>query len=391
MLKSEMAEYASRVIKIVQKHEPASALFNPLFEALCAKKPEIKLLALNYGVDTERLKLQQIKEIMMLTISSLKLNVKRVQFSSELDLHVVQNAIDAHLRYFNRCRNDKEVNHKIRGFLNLMQSDKEFVAAIDKFGLRENIREIEEIYAHYNKVLANRVKRLAKRPKFSTQEVIKELHVAIDNLFKGIEVAQLIYNTSGVEDNSTVDYTPLINKLRQLSDMFYKSYAIRKAKNRRNLEKGDEADMEQHVEELVSDAKAETPDTPDTSDTLDTSKTPDASTQNKDKPAEISSNGAYRINKRPQTNTSEERSEVAASMKEQSVAPSAKELAATVSSNGENESNQSTQKNSPESSMQLTNAIQKNGKPDKPNKLMDEDEKLAKRMLLLRAGPPCKS
>lgn len=360
MLKSEMAEYASRVIKIVQKHEPASALFNPLFEALCAKKPEIKLLALNYGVDTERLKLQQIKEIMMLTISSLKLNVKRVQFSSELDLHVVQNAIDAHLRYFNRCRNDKEVNHKIRGFLNLMQSDKEFVMAIDKFGLRENIREIEEIYAHYNNVLANRVKRLAKRPKFSTQEVIKELHVAIDNLFKGIEVAQLIYNTSGVEDNSAVDYTPLINKLRQLSDMFYKSYAIRKANNRRKLEKGDEADMEQHVEELVSDA-------------------------------EKTSNGAYRINKRPQTNTSEKRSEIAASMKEQNVAPSTKELAATVSSNGENESNQSTQKNSPETSMQQTKAIQKNGKPDKPNKLMDEDEKLAKRMLLLRAGPPCKS
>ena len=252
MLKAEMAEYAVQVIDIVQKHTTDTALFNPLFVALLAKEPQIELLSLNYGVDTHRLKLENIKRVMMLTISAFKLKVRMISKSNPLlDLHVIQNAIDSYLRYFNRCRNDKELNHKIGGFLELMDANTEFAAAVNKFDLLDAINEIKKVNEQYNKVLIERVHLLAKRPKFSSQGIIKKVFIAIDNLFKGIEVAQLISNTTGADESFEGNYTQLINKLRELSDLYYKSYSIRKANNKRKLQENQLDEDELELKKMV--------------------------------------------------------------------------------------------------------------------------------------------
>ena len=51
MLKSEMANYAENIMSIVESHHPDSTIINPLLEFLLAKKPEIEMLRLSYGVD----------------------------------------------------------------------------------------------------------------------------------------------------------------------------------------------------------------------------------------------------------------------------------------------------------------------------------------------------
>lgn len=95
MLKSEMSEYAAKIISIVEKHNPDSAIINPLFGALLAKEPDIALLRLRYGVNLERLRAEQLKGVLMLTISNFKLNVKILsKTNQELDVHVVENAIE---------------------------------------------------------------------------------------------------------------------------------------------------------------------------------------------------------------------------------------------------------------------------------------------------------
>ena len=238
MLKSEMSDYADKIISTVERHNPDSAIINPLFGALLAKEPEIAMLRLSYGVDLERLKAQELKGVLMLTISAFKLNVKIIGKSNkEFDIHVVENAIDSYLRYFNRCRNDKQLNQKIAGFLDLMNSNKMFAAAVHELNLMADIKKIKEAYDLFNEVLNIRVNNLSKRPKISTKNIIKELFYTIDNLFKGIELAQVINTITATEGANKADFTPLINELRQLSDMYYKSFSIRKANNKRKLEK----------------------------------------------------------------------------------------------------------------------------------------------------------
>ena len=239
MLKSEMANYAENIMSIVESHHPDSAIINPLSEVLLAKKPKIEKLRLSYGVDVERLKIDKLKRQMMLTISIFKLNVKMLSSSNEeLDMHVLQNAINKHLCYLNRCRNDKELNQKIAGFLDLMDSNTKLVAVLDEFDLLDDANKIKSAHNLLNDAVNKRVNKLSKRPNISTKQIIKDLFDAIDNLFKGLEVAQVINSITVTE----ADFAPLISELSQLSDMYYNSFSIRKANNKRKLEKEQQDD-----------------------------------------------------------------------------------------------------------------------------------------------------
>ena len=238
MLKSEMADYADSLISIVGNYSLESAIINPLFSLLKEKETAIALLRLNYGVDTDRLRINKLKGQMMLIISSFKLNVKMLKMKNlEHDMHVVENAINSHLCYLNRCRNDKQLNQKIAGFIDLMDSNNGFAIAINEFDLMDDINEIKRAHDLFNDAWKQRVKLLAKRPKTSTKKIIKELFDVIDNLFKGIEVAQVINSIPTTDAESHEDLSSLVDELRQLSHMYYKSFSLRKANNKRQVEK----------------------------------------------------------------------------------------------------------------------------------------------------------
>lgn len=249
MLKSEVAEYADKTISIVQAHGPESLLVNPVFKLLLAKEPEIEILRLSYGVDTERLRTNKLKGEMMLTISAFKLNVRMLRRSNlELDLHVIQNAINSHLRYLNRCRNDKELNHKVTGFLEMVEKDVDFCKALQEFDLFPYITNMEVAHEAFNEASQKRVRLLSKRPNISTQAIVKSVTGAIDNLLKSIEIAHLINTASetetDIEPDAQEDFTPLINELEQLANMFYRSISIRDANNKRkaNMDKTEDSD-----------------------------------------------------------------------------------------------------------------------------------------------------
>ena len=153
MLKSEMANYAENIMSIVERHNADSAIISPLLRLLLAKKPEIEMLRLSYGVDVERLKIDNLKGQLMLTISLFKLNVKIISTSNlELDMHVIQNAINNHFCYLNRCRNDKELNQKIAGFLDLMDSNIELDAALVEFNLMDDENNIKRAHNLFNEI-----------------------------------------------------------------------------------------------------------------------------------------------------------------------------------------------------------------------------------------------
>lgn len=247
MLKFEMADYAEEIISIVERHNPDSAIIKPLFGLLLARKPELAMLRLSYGIDIERLRKDKLKGLMTLTISTFKLNVRVLSNSSnEVDMHVVESAIDNYLCYFKKCKNEVELNQKVAGFLDLLDSNKMFAVAIAKFNLMGDLNKIKRAHTLFNEASRKRVKMLSKRPKKSTKNIIRELFYTIDNLFKGVEIAQVIHSITDAEANSDLgaegaadgpDFTPLINELRQLSDMYYKSFSIRKGNNKRNFEK----------------------------------------------------------------------------------------------------------------------------------------------------------
>ena len=77
-MKAEVAEFASKTIGIVENYEPETLLLTPVFNPLVALKPEIQLLSLRYGIDSERAKVDTLKSKLMLTISNLKLQARLI-------------------------------------------------------------------------------------------------------------------------------------------------------------------------------------------------------------------------------------------------------------------------------------------------------------------------
>ena len=236
MLKSEVADYTDGVIGIVKEHASQSSLINPALNLLLAKQPDIELLRLSYGIDTERLRVKGLKRKLNLTISVFKLNVKMVSDDYvALDMHVIKNAINNHLCYLSKCRNDKDYNQKIAGFIDLLQNSTALTVALEAYGLMDDVRRVEQAHTNFNKAINKRITKLAKRSKTTTKEVIDGLVGTIKNLFKVIEVAQLMYDNP--ESELKQDCSELIDELSQLSEMYNRSITVRDANNRRKASK----------------------------------------------------------------------------------------------------------------------------------------------------------
>ena len=261
MLKSEMADYVEKTIFIVDSHNIESELITPVFDKLEAKKPDIKLLRLNYGIDTERLRVNKVKSKLMLVISAFKIQVRLLSKSKpELDLHQIQNAINKHLRYLTKCKNDKQLTQKIAGFLDLLDSDEALETALSELQLTAEVNEIRNVFSIMEEATRKRVTLLSQRPVVRTKEIVKGMREAVDNLFKGIEVANMLGVLSdGQEPGGAVDVVPLIDELNQLTEMYRRSISIRDANNKRKNNKdgdetgGEDEPIEEPIEEPTED------------------------------------------------------------------------------------------------------------------------------------------
>ena len=233
MLKGEIAEYANRTLSIVGKEEHEELLITPLVDLLSAKKPEIDFLGLRYGKDAMLVDIAQLKSKMMLTISSFKLEVRLLSKEGlDSDLHHTQTYIDTYLRSLNAL-NDKMLSQRVVSFLNAAKTEQPFKEALLSHNLMSHVEEIELAHTDMLSMINKRVNALSQRPSLPTKIAIDLVGGAIDDLYKGIEVAHLT--------NTELDYEPLVDELNQSTAMFRLSIKLRDASNKRKAD-GKDAD-----------------------------------------------------------------------------------------------------------------------------------------------------
>ena len=178
LLKAETADYSERVISIIEEHKPKSLFINQLFGLLLKKRGDINLLRLNYGVDTERLKAKKQKEKMLLNISMLKLKARMLEDAiEEPHLQVLNNAKKSFLCYLHECKNDKVLNQKVAGFLDMVVKSEELAEAVEKYGLAAEVDQVYNSHKMFNSIVKRRIKLLSERPKVSSRAKIGRAHV----------------------------------------------------------------------------------------------------------------------------------------------------------------------------------------------------------------------
>ena len=170
-------------------------------------------------------------------------------------MHVIENAIDNHLRHLN-SKNDKELTQKIAGFFDLLDKNEEVFTQFSEFDLLQEVDIIKLAFTDMNLAYKKRVNLLSKRSKEPTREIMKNLHDAVNSLFKTIEVSHLVGYPTGLEEGDAAsDFTDLINELSQLSDMYKRSIAIRLANNQRKLDKEKESEKGEEETEGIEDSE----------------------------------------------------------------------------------------------------------------------------------------
>ena len=241
LLKREMADYAEMTIGIVQKHDHQTSMFNLLYNDLFAKKRYIEILRLDYGIDSERFKIYRRKSKLKLNISAFKLKLRLLSKDNpDMDLHPLDNAINKHLRYLDKAKNDKELTQKVAGFMDVVETNEDVQAIITKLGLLEDAMTIKSVLDNFVEAVEKRISLLAKRPSIKTQALTRGLATSIENLHKAIEVAYLL-SLSADDDADpdaadTVDYETLIGELNELNTSYNRSITIRMHNNRRKAE-----------------------------------------------------------------------------------------------------------------------------------------------------------
>ena len=241
LLKREMADYAERTISIVEEYNEEGSLIDPVFDRLLNKKSYIGILRLDFGIDTERLKIYQLKSKMMLTISAFKLEARlRGKDKKESEMHVLNNAIDTHWRYLDKVKNDKVLTQKVIAFVDNVDSNTELAGVINELNLKDYVVKIVEAHKSFVGSVERRISLLAKRPSIQTQTITKGLSASIDSLLKAIEVAYLLSLTEDgeVDPNAAdaVNYQTLMGELNELNNSYSRSINIRMHNNRRKAE-----------------------------------------------------------------------------------------------------------------------------------------------------------
>ena len=241
LLKREMADYAEMTIGIVQKHDHQTSMFGALYDKLVAKKRYIEILRLDYGIDSERLKIYRKKNKLKLSIGLFNSSVNLLaKDNPDTNFHPLTNAINKHFRYLYKVKNDKDLTQKVAGFFDLIESNEEVQALITKLGLLEDVMTINSVLNTFVEAVEMRISLLAKRPSIKTQTLTRGLATSIENLHKAIEVAYLLsLSDDGDADPDaadTVDYETLIGELNELNTSYNRSITIRMHNNRRKAE-----------------------------------------------------------------------------------------------------------------------------------------------------------
>lgn len=255
MLKSEVAEYASNTINIIQRHGAETLLIEPVFNLLLAQKPKIDILRLRYGIDPLRLEVASLKAKLMLKISNLKLKVRITSKTTyDAQLHLVTSHIDSYLLNLNKSKNDKVISQKVQGFIQEVEVKAALNGAFRKHNLMDELETIELAYADFVNKTSQRVLVLSERPNVTTKAAIDELTDALDDLFKAIEVAHLV--------NLEVDYEPVVNELNELFRTFNLSALLRAAYNKRKANGEATPNVGELEVEDVGGGNATAPETP---------------------------------------------------------------------------------------------------------------------------------
>lgn len=208
--KEEIKTLASRVITIVEKHDPENLKINEIFDLLVELQPQIESLDLGYiahpvSETLNELRKQRIAFAQGL-INQMGMIEKGKLTGMEESLKVAKPIVLQHLQSLSKYSNTK-VYQNINSFARAYMLSLPLQTAIETLKLSsyfDNLLNVNQIIESHN---SNRTQDYSKREKGDTVRKVATIVASLRNLFKEIEVSKV--------KNQELDYKPLVDELNQ--------------------------------------------------------------------------------------------------------------------------------------------------------------------------------
>ena len=256
LMNEDFKSLASRVIKIVEGHNPETLKIQEIYDLLVELEPQIESIQLRelaHPISGDLMELRRQRVAFAQGIINEMKTIENGKIEGKVEyVNVAKPLVLQHLQGASNMR-DKKIYNNIVNFVRHCTLNPELSEAFINMELSAYLSSLQSVNITIEELSLKRGKSFSKRPKNPTPGIIAQTKIAIENLFKQIEIAQLI--------NQELDYKPLIDELNnEIADMKAKlkaraSYNKKKAeealnnKNTEVVEKQDEVIVEPASEE----------------------------------------------------------------------------------------------------------------------------------------------
>lgn len=207
----EYPEFANAVVEIVEKHNPDTLKIQGVTNLLKEQLLEVDKISVKGGshpMTKELINLRSNRDKTLGAILSLMQGYKKALVTSLVEAgNVALPFLDKFLSKIHQDSNFVK-NKKIDLMFAEMDGNTDLEAAMQTLGFTILLDELKSILLAIRATQNNRRKVRSETPRVLSRKAILNATTAMNNLFKTIEINQL------VEQN--VDYTPLVSELNQM-------------------------------------------------------------------------------------------------------------------------------------------------------------------------------
>ncbi len=244
--KLEFVSYVNNVIRIVDSHNPELHQIDCTFDLLVAETPQLKKLDVPYKAHPLTKIVTDLRKVRTVYVGSIfnHLRVVEVENSEDdISINEVRIHLNRYLKNLKACKNEVERCEKVELFFEEIDKDKKLRGRFVSLKFTEHLEKLRNVHTDIMKVGKDIIKSTSERPTEKTPALRKSLMIAVEDLFKELEIAQI--------KNKDVDYKPLYDELNTLSTNYRNALSRRISHNKQKAEKNKELSTKVSEECLV--------------------------------------------------------------------------------------------------------------------------------------------
>lgn len=211
LLKLELPALATKVITIIEKHNPEKLRIKELYDMLVAQTPNINILNQKFGLHPLTQEIKSARKMCYLYAQSItyfmRAEMKQNADNPSCELLNAAALAKDYLHRLVRSENESVMLERVAGFFIAYDNDVSIQATFEDARLTRDIENLRSANSNLIDLLSKRLKSISERPQLKTKEINVLVIKALKSMFMQIEVAYM--------QHSDLNYVPLINELNE--------------------------------------------------------------------------------------------------------------------------------------------------------------------------------